>query len=353
MKVLYDHQIFTLQKFGGISRYFTELMNNSNSLFEYKLLAKFSDNEYLKGNILSLPNIKGKQKIQRIINYYYSVCGLKYSNYDIVHPTYYDPYVLSYSKKKIVLTVYDMIHEIFPQYFHDDKNILKNKAELILKADSIIAISESTKKDILNFFPNIEEKISVVHLGYSFSSSSEVTSDSKKYILFTGQRSYYKNFELFLRAAAPLLVNNNIELKCTGNPFSEKEVFLLDELKISNLVKSFYVNDDILSSLYSNAIAFVFPSLYEGFGIPVLEAFASNCPAILSNTSSLPEVGGDAAVYFDPYSIQDMRESIEKVILSEDLQKSLILKGRERLNSFSTKKCAEDTSQIYKKTINK
>jgi glycosyltransferase involved in cell wall biosynthesis len=98
-------------------------------------------------------------------------------------------------------------------------------------------------------------------------------------------------------------------------------------------------------------LAFVFPSLYEGFGIPILEAFSTGCPVILSNTSSLPEIGGDAALYFDPYSINNMRSIIDKVITSKDLQNELISKGKERIKEFSWKKCSDETLQVYNKVI--
>jgi glycosyltransferase involved in cell wall biosynthesis len=102
-----------------------------------------------------------------------------------------------------------------------------------------------------------------------------------------------------------------------------------------------------LHSLYARATAFIFPSLYEGFGIPILEAFAAGCPVILSNTSSLPEIGGDGAVYFDPYSIDDMRTVIERVITSKDMQSELVKNGRNQAKKFSWEKCTRETMNIY------
>jgi glycosyltransferase involved in cell wall biosynthesis len=122
---------------------------------------------------------------------------------------------------------------------------------------------------------------------------------------------------------------------------------LLDNLNISDRAICKFVSDEQLSELYSKAIAFVFPSLYEGFGIPVLEAFASQCPAVLANSSSLPEISGDAAVYFDPFSIDDMRNQIERVICSPSLQNELIEKGKEQVKIFSWEKCAKETMEVY------
>ena len=119
-------------------------------------------------------------------------------------------------------------------------------------------------------------------------------------------------------------------------------------LGISERALCKYASDEELLELYRKAFAFVFPSLYEGFGIPVLEAFASGCPAIISNTSSLSEIGGDAAVYFDPYSIMDMRNQIERVILSPSLREKMIEKGKIQLKNFSWEKCTEETMEVYK-----
>jgi glycosyltransferase involved in cell wall biosynthesis len=103
-----------------------------------------------------------------------------------------------------------------------------------------------------------------------------------------------------------------------------------------------------MPEVYAKAVAFIFPSIYEGFGFPVLEAFAAGCPAVLSNASCFPEIAGDGALYFDPYSIENMRFTIEKVILSPSIQAELIHKGKEQVKEYSWKKCAEKTAAIYR-----
>jgi glycosyltransferase involved in cell wall biosynthesis len=244
----------------------------------------------------------------------------------VLHPTYYDPYVLKEKVKPLIITVHDMIHELFPEYFSRDKKTIHNKEVMIFKADKIIAISESTKNDILKFYPMIgEDKIDTIYHGTSFESLAN--REKENYILFVGQRSGYKNFRLFLTAVAPLLLKYDMRLICTGTPFNDQEKEMMGDLHITERTICKFVSEKELSNLYSKAIAFVFPSLYEGFGIPVLEAFSTGCPAILANTSSLPEIGGDAALYFDPYSIEDMRSAIERVITSSILQGELIDKG--------------------------
>jgi glycosyltransferase involved in cell wall biosynthesis len=352
IKVLYDHQVFSWQKFGGISRYFYELMKNSEGLFDYEVSGIFSENEYM--NPLRIYRefpvkcfFKGKQRIINYVNKRDSIQKIQNKRYDVIHPTYYDPYILKNKTKPLVITVYDMIHEIFTSYFPDSREKIYNKKIMISKADRIIAISENTRNDILKYYPEIDRsKIDTIYLGTSY---DELNNRKKEnYLLFTGQRSGYKNFKPFLAAIAPLLLKYDMNLICTGKRFDTNEKRMIDNLHITEKIICKFVSDRELIDLYSKAVAFVFPSLYEGFGIPVLEAFVAGCPAILANTSSLPEIGNSAALYFDPYSIEDMRSTIEKVITSPSLQKELINRGKERVKEFSWKKCAEETSEVYR-----
>ena len=369
MKILYDHQIYDTQKVGGISRYFSELMK-FNSFSELSL--NYTNNIYLQDKYFQNYNIqynyfdnfffhlkfRGKTRLFNLYNKLshkdnksISKNYLKKSNFDIFHPTYYDPYFLNYLKKKpFILTIHDMIHELFKEYFISDIKTIKNKKRLIFAANRIIAISENTKKDIIKLFPAVKEKITVIYHGSSF---QQINEDIPKnnYILFTGAREIYKNFNSFLQAIAPLLIKYNLNLICTGQPFTHNEKKLINNLQIKDKISFIFASESQLLELYSKATAFVFPSLYEGFGIPVLEAFASNCPAIISNTSSLPEIGGDAAVYFDPYSIDDMRNTIELVITSPELQKEMIKKGKELVKQFTWEKCARETMEVYKSLL--
>jgi glycosyltransferase involved in cell wall biosynthesis len=163
-----------------------------------------------------------------------------------------------------------------------------------------------------------------------------------------GGRDYYKNWEAFIRAIAPLLQKYDIHLICTGGYFNKKtEVPILEELNMTGRIIWKYFSDDELVEAYAKAICFVFPSLYEGFGIPVLEAFAAGCPVALSRASCLPEVGGDAVVYFDPESMEDMRSAVDQLITSPSLQNQLIAAGKERVKQFSWERCARETAAVY------
>jgi len=349
MKIFYDGQIFLMQKFGGISRYFCELMRHSQGLFDYSVGGIFSDNHYacelgFNKPFLVKRNFKGKWRLQKWLNKKNAIKKLK-DNYDIMHPTYYEPYLIT--DKPIVITVYDMIHELFPSGFTN----YPNKKDLLERSAKIIAISQNTKNDILKFFPQIlEEKISVVHLGTSWN-VLEKRKNKMSYILFTGDRTFYKNFDNFIYAVAPLLVKYNLQLKCTGKPFTNAEIDLLKLQKIFDRTSVQFANEDELKELYANALCFVFPSLYEGFGIPILEAFACGCPLALSNASCFPEIAGNAGIYFEPKSIDEMREKIESVICSESLRETLVNKGFERLKDFSWQRCARQTAEVYGKVF--
>ena len=382
-RVLYDHQVFDMQKYGGISRYFTELFNEFSLLntVEPIIPFRYTENEYLQ----HVSSFKSQHIAKRKLNFdrknpvlrkatkafdhfdpdsnlNSSKRSLSKGNFDIFHPTYYDTYFLNYLKNKpFVLTIHDMIYEIYPEYFPRDKRTIENKKKLIYKADKIIVISESTKKDLLKFYDIQEEKLSVIYHGNSMIPSQNKTDINfdipKKYILYVGSRAVYKNFDSFIKASAPLLkMDPELFIVTSGgyqgnDGFSASELKLITLLGIAKQVKSFSVNDKELSFLYENALCFVFPTLYEGFGFPVLEAFACNCPAIISNKSSLPEVGGDAVEYIDPLNIENITEVINKVITNLPLRNLMIEKGKKQLEKFSWRKAAQETYSLYRELL--
>lgn len=358
-----------MQKYGGISRYFYEIITNFNNMsdIETSISILFSNNYYLSNkelveyfNFLPFVEFRGKQKIFNFFNQVVSAKKLKQKNFDLFHPTYYDPYFLKYhSGIPFVLTVHDMIHEKFPNMFSPYDKTSANKRFLAEKAAKIIAISESTKKDIIDLWGVNPTKIDIVYHGNSLSFDNIIDNDfikqlPKRYVLFVGSRVGYKNFINFLEATSILLMKDKeLSLICVGGGhFTELELKKIKALNIANQVYQYNTNDKILSSLYHNAVAFVFPSLYEGFGLPVLEAFACECPVLCSNTSSFTEIGDNAVLYFDPYDKDSMLQAMQKIIYDDALRKLLILKGKEQLSKFSWKKTAIETKKVYKSIIN-
>lgn len=360
MKILYDHQIFTWQRIGGISRYFVELTNNLPSEFVAKQSTLLTDNIYLSENSRSrnrtcslLPgkSFRGKGKMYTLVNKTNTFRLLSTSNFDVFHPTYYDPYFLQYNKKPYVITVYDMIHEKFADMFSANDPTSEYKKKTVLNADKVIAISKQTKQDLIELYGMDDEKIDVVYLGHSvdINSISEVEDLPSNYILYVGDRGGYKNFGTFLKAFAILTHDNPIlSLVCTGKNFTAEEQALIASLHLSERVFRFFVSDSQLTYLYRKARCFIFPSLYEGFGIPILESFAAGCPIALSNTSCFPEIAQEGGIYFDPYNVDSMVHALSTLLNDDIRREEQIARGYEVLKQYSWKKMAEETADVYR-----
>lgn len=361
MKVLFDHQIFLWQKFGGISRYFVELMTRlpedvlvSNSLlFTKNEYLKDSERDLNKGINLKIPEFRGKIRVLSKFEKLNSIYNLKKGDYDIFHPTYYDSYFLSNIKRPFVITVHDLIHEKF-SYLSADKKLLDCKKKLISKANKIIAISNCTKNDLIEIYKVPEEKVEVIYHGSNLTSNNELPTINlpENYILFTGQRAGYKNFDNFAKAFAIIHKKYpEINLICTGSRLNPSELELLKSLGILDVTNSYYVSDSELTALYKHALCFVYPSLYEGFGIPILEAFNAGCPLALSEASCFPEIAKDAGLYFNPNDIESIANAIEQVIVDCNLRDELTTKGFMRIKSFSWNKMAKETYNMYKSLV--
>jgi glycosyltransferase involved in cell wall biosynthesis len=278
---------------------------------------------------------------------------LKKQDFDIFHPTYYEDYFLEYiGNKPFVLTIHDMIHEVYPEIQKEETTAIQ-KENLAKKATHIIAVSENTKKDVMDILDIPEQKISVIYHANSLTQKKDTTLDiPQKYFLYVGERNGYKNFLFFVRAIAPILKQQkDIYVICTGREFKPIEIQLLESLNIREYFIHTFVEEDAFSEVYNKAIAFVFPSYYEGFGIPILEAFESSCPVLLSDASCFPEIAKDCALYFPPKDIKQFRQRIESVIDNPSLRESLIDKGKIRVQDFSWPKFANQTYEVYKRVL--
>ena len=367
MKILLDPQIFLTQKFGGISRLFVEVWKRSIDHEQIKIECPllYSENYHLNEiglepknlfNIFHKLNFKGTGRIKDLLKTY-SINStkkkLKSQQFDVFLSTYYDTYFLDHlNKKPFILTVYDMIHEIYPEYFTSDTKTVVQKKILIEKADKIIAISKQTKKDILRFYPAVSpEKIDVVYLSQSIiDNGSKTILLPKNFLLFVGNRGAYKNFRLFVETAVPFLkADPSLYIVCAGGgKLSAKELEMLLELNISNKVLQKDYKDSELASFYKAAKVFVFPSAYEGFGIPTLEAMKCGCPVILADSSCLPEVGDDAVMYFESDNASSLANAIDRMLNDESLRKELTEKGFKQVNKFSWEKTAEGYFNVIK-----
>ena len=379
MRILYDHQAFAMQSHGGVSRCFAELYKNLPKEISASISLKESDNVYINeinlagthfkrdsfNNFICRRPFPGKWHLYELyqkilgkkedyeINLTHSIKELQKGEFDIFHPTFYNDYFLPYLKgKPFVLTIHDMIPELYPQLYGPNHTHIILKRKLAPLAKAIIAVSENTKKDIIRFLNIPEEKVYVVYHGCSFSSLQNLHSPYKfPYLLYVGDRWGYKNFIPFVKQVSPVLKRHKgLHVICTGKPFEKEEKKVFKELGVSNLFVNTWVKTDAeLYSLYHHAECFIYPSDYEGFGIPILEAYQADCPVLLNHASCFPEIAKDATIYFNIHSNDNnLSQSLEDFLsMSKYEKENLLTKQRARLAEFSWKESAGRLAQIY------
>jgi glycosyltransferase involved in cell wall biosynthesis len=224
-------------------------------------------------------------------------------------------------------------------------------------ASKIIAVSEATRQDVVELWGIDKEKIEVIYHGSSL--NPQLAKKTAKpvpdnFLLYIGDRGGHKNFVTFIHAVAGLLRKHlNLYLVCAGKRiFSQEEMQLIKKLEIGRKVLFFLrPGDNELAYLYSKACVFVFPSLNEGFGIPILEAWSCGTPVVLSRNNCFVEIAAEAGYYFNPLSMESIHETIEKVLFDKQLHDNLIRKGTNRLKLFSWEKTVEQTSELYKSLL--
>jgi len=365
VKIAFDHQVFTMQPFGGVSRYFTELAGTLARMDqEVGVFAGLYQNQYLsqvaqpwvKGRFVNrFPNKTGR--IFDLANHVWTQSQIKRFRPDVIHETYYSAYPRFSGNAPRVVTVYDMIHEIFPESFKAKDTLPCLKKAALETADHIISISQSTKDDVIRILGIAEEKITVIPLAVNPlpTPKKEISLPiNRPFLLYVGARKGYKNFSTLVKAySQSTSLKKEFDLVAFGaGPFEKGEIQLLKSLGLSSDgVKQISGSDEVLSWLYQHASAFIYPSKYEGFGLPPLEAMSQGCPVISSNTSSMPEVIEEAAEFFDPHSSEQLQRALEKVVFSSQRTQELINKGNERLTHFSWEKCAFQTLEVYRSLI--
>jgi glycosyltransferase involved in cell wall biosynthesis len=358
MNILYDNVIFMRQKVGGISRYHYELFRGMRQMGQAAAIAgRFIKNRYLLGDKrcrrLFLPDSAGlfslfnKKRIQKT---------LQNGNYDVYHITdicYCCQHLLPYipADKKVALTIHDLI-----AMRHFDC-IASGKCRAAERADAIIAISQATKNDIVEVLGVSPDKISVIYHGASLALPSTKylpPPPAARYVIFVGWRSGYKNFNTFAQAmAAVMRKDDGMRLVCVGRPFSAMEKSFLRQIGIARRTLLYSnVADSRLAYLYHNAHAFVFPSQAEGFGIPILEAWACQTPVVCSDIPVFREIAADAACYFNPACEKSIAEAILS-IAQDDLRAAIVSRGTERLKMFSWNNACSDTMKVYRSLAEK
>ena len=376
MKILFDLQAFMWTKYSGIPRYFSELilelrqdstmdivlphsycMNrsywdlypSSSKSFSWKISNILLDTT-IKLTHLNPSSVLTSAKRN-------SIRYLRMGEYDLFHPTFFDPYFLKHlGKKPYVLTIHDLSLELYPEYVPLSTPTTKWTQDLLSSTSAFIADSYATKKLFMDCYDVDSCMIHVVHLGPTFTPSQvksehtfpTVHRSGRPYLLFVNQRGGRKNTYACLIAITKLILECDVDIVCAGGgKFTNEELIFFQNHNLADRIFQYTVNDSELIELYKCALAFIFPSVNEGFGIPILESFACGCPVICSNTSCFPEIGGDAAVYFDPKDMKSIREAVYCVMTDNTLREKMRVRGYRRLEKFSWKRCATETKKVY------
>jgi len=364
VKISYDYEIFWKQPFGSIpNRYFFNLISHfsKNDDLSIKVFSNIYLNkklDYLPKNIVKGLRLKYKPpftgKILELLNKNISNKRMLTFKSNIIHKTYYSNIFKKENDTRVVLTVYDLFHENF-----SFKKDYKPKEKSINLADHILCPSINTKNDLIKVYNVDEKKISVTYFGAENLKKyllKQNKNDIKlnPYILYVGARTRYKNFINFIKAfsRSELLKKDFIILCFGGGQFTNDEKQLFKDLSIFDKIQYSTSNSDQdLANIYNNAKCLVYPSMHEGLGLPPLEAMSLGCPVITSNHKAILEGVGKAASLFDPNQIDEITETLEKTIYSEETLNNLIKKGFTQSKKFTWEKCAEETLNCYKSLI--
>lgn len=385
MKILYDYSAFTYQRYGGVSRCFCELISRLPTECEYSIAIKQSNNIHLLDSLLvpglskaeidissflGKSNFKGKYNLYHWlsnnisffhsadrINKRYSIEELQKGDFDIFHPTGFGTYFFPYLHgKPFVYTIHDMTFELFMS----SKGMRKQTDNIHLlakKASHIITVSQNTKNDVLRLTGISPDKITVIYHGSPTIKEVKSTRIIKdQYFLYVGTRNSYKNFDDVLKTMHIIHARDKgIKLVCTGPSFNIKEQKKITNLGLGDTVIHYYSLEHELDNLYAYALAFIYPSTYEGFGMPILEAYSCGCPVILNHKSCFPEIAGDAAIYFSSdQNGSNMLSAFDTLLKLDTVERSeLINRGYQRLAYFSWNKAVEQLVNVYKNVLNK
>lgn len=349
-----------MQQYGGVSRYFAHLASElgTDGDLSVRIVAPLHVNAYaaqLGRSLVWGQRVAARSPMMRLAGIVDRTLRRPLAAMfapDIVHESYYAARRSAPRKARIVLTVYDMIHEKFAAEFPAGDRTADRKRAAIARADHICCISESTRRDLVALHPAAATKASVTLLGFDPPAAAvpSTSGRGRPYLLFVGQRRGYKNFAGLLDAyAMSAALRSDFDLVAVGGgAFKPDEQRAIDRHRLGRHVRQHAAGDAALQRWYREAAVFVYPSLYEGFGIPPLEAMAAGTPVVALDVSSVPEVCGDAAAYAAAGDPDSLRIAIERVALDPAVAARLIAAGRRRLPHFSWRKCAAETAAVYR-----
>ena len=343
-----------MAKHSGIGRYirgFTSNLNFSHPNHQYLFIGRteFQKTYYSGRNFVSL-NAPIYSLSEQIL------LPIKAKSCNGLHVPHYN--VPIFWQKKLIVTIHDLIHLEFAQDLNPAaqaySRIMLSLA--IKKADAVICVSHKTKQDLIEKLGASKDKITVIHHGVDPIFQKEQKKMTGLYFLCVGIIKSHKNLGILLDAFIQLRKKSGLDLKLriVGKPDLKQKIvreWLNTISNEPNISLNVNVNDEELRGLYTNAAALVFPSLYEGFGFPILEAMASQTPVIAAHVSSIPEVAGNAALYFDPHSNSDLMGCMEKILGDSAMRNQLIQNGAERVKQFTWEKATSQLEHVYESVI--
>jgi len=374
LKVVIDGIIYQIQPHGGISRLFSEILPRMCDLDDSLRITLLTDGELRQPlprhshiDHWVIPSANDRcprpRRVWRHIipplRRFVRRLRVGHGKGQIWHSTYYT--LPGFWDGLHVVTVADMIYERFTHLLSrpKDDQIREEKQRCIRHADAVICISETTRQDVQHFYGIDADALYVVPLAYSDvfrrleQCDDELRMPTRQpFLLYVGYRISYKNFDQLIQAYSVWPHRKGVALVVVGRPWSADEKWRLVALGIQDRVHLLtHVDDEELCQLYNQAAAFVFPSLYEGFGIPLLEAMACGCPIIASRIPSTIEVAGDCPIYFEPTEVESLHVALDAV-LSEGRNSERVQAGLERVKHHSWDKTARQTLEVYRALYN-
>ena len=364
MKVLIDDQAFVRHGRSGITRYFTELIREFRSgeelglrpvtPYRYVANAHLSDMAPGRYKRIALPP-PARAPMFRALNRRSRTA--RNGSVDLIHHTLYGADALAVAPATPrVCTVYDFILELFTDLFPDAGSIIAEKQPYLDRCDGLLCISQTTYRDLRRIHPALDKPVEVTPLGVADAfftpHARPVRGIPTAYVLHVGNRHKHKNAGLLFRAFRDVAASHpDLQLVLCGNPLSATERAELTALGVLDRTHCLRVSDEDLPAVYHRAAAFVFPSRYEGFGLPVAEAMASGCPVLASDTPAVTEVGDGAAMIFDPDDREGLTDGLLRVIGDGALRTRLVKAGRQRARELSWRRTAAATARAYHRVL--
>ena len=361
MRILYDHQVFSLQDAGGASRYHFELIRHLQDLDEIAIEMLLGVN----GSVMPFSSLQragtrvfGRRTAMKpgLSRYAFNellsaVVAPFRGRVDVYHPTLYRalPWV---RRRRVGVTHHDCIHERFPHLFPNAASIVDTKRKLFAQADAILCVSASSQRDLLHFYDVPANKTHVVHHGFApLGPVQGGVETSAPYLLYVGSRANYKNFGLLLDAFSRSGLASGYRLLVVGGGgFSAEEQQRIASRRLTDSITLVPKPDDAtLARAYRDAALFVYPSMYEGFGFPPLEAMSMGCPVLVNRTSSLPEVCGEASFYFDTNDADELCHRLQSILGDEQGLADKRKLGEQRVRLYDWSRCAHATLAVYRK----